>query len=361
MMPTPTYLHAVSGVVPPNAYRQQDLAADLAIWLGADHRQGLLIHTRYSVLPSLAGALVHPGAAGERWLPADTAWRNHTYRPAAAELLLALGRQIMAKLPQVPATSVTHLITASCTGFGNPGPELRLIQELGMSPNLARFHLGFMGCSAGVPALRLASAICQADPQARVLVLAVECCSLHLQLAADHDALLGAALFADGAGGGLVSSAPPAGDQEAWRLDGFANALLLVGQEAMDWRLGNTGFPLTLTDAIPELLATAGVAALRDLLPNAVAQPASFPLWAIHPGGPRILRRLSAVLGLSEAMLAPSWQVLQDYGNMSSATLFFVLQAAQAPGAPAYQGATLAMAFAPGLSLELAQMQLLRG
>jgi predicted naringenin-chalcone synthase len=298
----------------------------------------------------------------------STGTRNLVYTQHAADLYEEAGRGALEACPDLGPDDVTHVITVSCTGFFSPGPDYQLVRRLGLPATTKRTHIGFMGCYAALPALREAAAVCEADPSAVVLVVSVELCTLHVRLGNDQDTIVGASLFSDGAAAALVTSdgaaRGPAGQsgqpgRRGLRLDAFATVLTPVGEEAMAWNIGDNGFEMILGTYVPHIIDEHITSALEPLLgtePELAARPyAELEHWAIHPGGRSILDKVQARLGLTDEQLAPARNVLRDYGNMSSATVMFVLQ--QIMDGPGEAGERVcAMAFGPGLTVESALM-----
>jgi predicted naringenin-chalcone synthase len=239
---------------------------------------------------------------------------------------------------------VTHLILATCTGFAAPGLDHWLMRRFGLRPGVERSIVGFMGCQAAINALKLAWHISRSDAKARVLVVNLELCSLHLQRSAAMDQLLCFLLFADGCSAALVSR-----EETGLRMDGFHAGVVAHAADQITWRIADQGFDMTLSGMVPLTLARAlpdqAEAILGGMAPHEVA------LWAVHPGGRAILDAVSHGLDLPQGALATSREVLRDHGNMSSATVMFVLErmmrAGSEPGAPG-----VALAFGPGLSSE---------
>ncbi len=267
--------------------------------------------------------------AGDTLPPTST--RMALYAEAAPALACDAARDLAARLP---LDGVTHLVVASCTGFVAPGIDQLLAARLGLAPSVERTLVGFMGCYAAVAAVRLARHIVRSDPAARVLVVAVELSTLHLQDRTDAEALLAMLQFADGAAAALVS-ADPRGLELG---DTFARTLP-DSADLIRWTIGDTGFAMHLSGEVPQRISHA----LADL-----ADPA-IETWAIHPGGRSILDAAEAGLGLAPDALAASRAVLAECGNMSSATLLFVLARIMA-GSPVRRGR--ALAFGPGLACE---------
>jgi predicted naringenin-chalcone synthase len=253
---------------------------------------------------------------------------------------------------------VTHLITASCTGFGAPGFDVALARALALSPRVHRTHVGFMGCYAGFTTLKLADTICRAEPAALVLIVHVELCSLHVHFRADPNALIANSLFADGAAAALVGGdkhlalAPGQTAGGTWLTVLGSGAFLLPNGEAdMTWTLGDQGFDMALSPRVPHLLHKHLAPAFAALLDAVGARREEVRHWAIHPGGPAILDHAKAALGIDETAVALARALLAQYGNMSSATLWFLLdRIRRVPQA----GLVYACGFGPGLTLESA-------
>lgn len=246
------------------------------------------------------------------------------------------------------AQEVTHLVFTTCTGFFAPGPDLLLIAGLGLHADVSRTQVGFMGCYAGFNAMKLAAAFVAADPGAVVLVVAVELCSLHFQKRLQPEFLVANSLFADGAAA-AVFAAPGA------RSGGLADLAATHGHMApdsldqMSWRIGDTGFEMSLDRSVPGTIRTHAPAFVAELSACAGLAREDIRRWAPHPGGRRIISALSEALGLDEDATRSSRGVLADCGNMSSATIFFVLERELARGGT---GPLAALGFGPGLTME---------
>ncbi|MDQ0893894.1 type III polyketide synthase [Agromyces ramosus] len=328
------------------------------------------IETRYTVLEELSRD-AHPEVpvffdveSGELLLPGTKA-RNEIYAEEATKLYVGAGRAALEQCPGVEASDVTHVVTVSCTGFYAPGPDFMVARELGLPAGVQRYHLGFMGCYAAIPALRLAAQLCEADASAVVLVVSVELCTLHLRSSNDPDTIVASSLFADGAAAGIVTSRPPADGERTLDLDRFATRITPVGEGDMAWKIGDHGFEMVLSNAIPAIIDEHITGALEPLfehdaaLAEALATDGSSDAvehWAIHPGGRSILDKVESRLGLTEAQLVPARETLRDYGNMSSATVLFVLQNILESEAAGDGDRVAAMAFGPGLTVETALM-----
>ncbi len=242
-----------------------------------------------------------------------------------------------------PVAGITHLVTASCTGFAAPGLDHAICARLDLPEMVARTNVGFMGCQAAMVALRLARDAVRANPDARVLVVNLELCTLHLQVRPEIEQLLCFLLFGDGCSAALVSAEP-----EGARIDGFRCALMPEAREEITWRVGDDGFDMVLSGRVPAALAGALPRRLPAILGGAAA--ADVPLWAVHPGGRSVLDAVAESCRPPEGALDHSRRVLERHGNMSSPTVMFVLRDMLAERVPGRQG--VAMAFGPGLSAE---------
>ena len=264
-------------------------------------------------------------------------------------------RRALARCPGITPSDVTHVITATCTGFFNPGPDYFIVRDLNLRPSTQRYALGFMGCYAALPALRMAWQFCQADPAAVVLVVCIELCSLHLHVEDGLDALLANAIFADGVAAAIVSAKPPSDGRKSYRLEAFASALIPAAEKDMAWRIGNQGFEITLSTYVPDVIAAHIRSLIEPVLASNGLRVEDIGRWAIHPGGKAILDKVQNELRLTPAQVHASREVLRRYGNMSSATLLFVAkELIEEATADAGSARVCAIAFGPGLTVETA-------
>ena len=277
----------------------------------------------------------------------STGTRNDRYRELAPPLFVAAAQDAVQRAG-IEAASITHVVTVSCTGFTQPGPDLDIVRELGLRPTVFRQHIGFMGCCAAFPALRVADAFAASDPDAVVLVVCAELCTLHVRASDDPDQIVANSVFGDGAAAVVVTA-----DGPGLRMDEFATTVVPEGASEMAWNIGDEGFEMILSTAVPKLVGTTVAQAVGPLLPAGGA--AAIPVWAVHPGGRAILDRTQDALGLSDEAMGPSRAVLRDHGNMSSATVLFVLRQALDEGVD--DGTpVVALAFGPGLTVEAARL-----
>ncbi len=354
----PTYLHHIETVVPPYAYAQADIAQLMKHYLGESRKAEKLIarvyaqsgiEKRHSVIPNLSS---HDSFFFENntFRNPSTKVRNDLYTQEAKELFVCAAHRAIAHTPRVTEFDITHVITVSCTGFFAPGPDYYVVKELGLNAGVQRFHIGFMGCYAAFPALKMAHAFCEADKNAVVLVICLELCSLHLQAKEDVDSLISASVFADGGAAVILSAQPPELGAHALELGQFASALVSEGEKDMAWMIGDNGFDMVLSTYVPQILESNVGTGVEALLAEMGLSKEAIAHWAIHPGGRAILDKVASALELDETALTASRKVLQNYGNMSSSSVLFVLKELLNEAKP--DESIYAMAFGPGLTVE---------
>ncbi len=360
----PVCIHHISTEVPEFIYGQAFARDCMTGWSHVPRTKRMIsaihdrsgIETRHSAcgdfLPGREPELYKPGPDGIPISP-GTGDRNALYAKAARELAVKLARKTLDSAEGFTAQDITHVVFVSCTGFVNPGPDYHIIRELGLSNNVQRYTLGFMGCYAAFPGLRMAAQFCEADPNAVVLVMCLELCTLHLQIDERPDSLLANSLFADGAAAAIVSARKPVPGRPAFIVRDFHTTLIPSGERDMAWTIGNEGFNMVLSSYIPDIIGSNIKQMLGDALRAKGMALDDIQEWAVHPGGRAILDRVEESLGLSPDALNASREILRGYGNMSSATVLFVLKELL-ESADSERALTGAMAFGPGLTVETA-------
>jgi len=277
--------------------------------------------------------------------------RMHLYRQHALALSAQAICNALQHTPAVQLQDLTHLITVSCTGMYAPGLDIELVEHLQLSPCVQRTAVNFMGCYAAFNAIKLADAICKADPAAKVMLVCTEICTIHFQKHTEQDHLVSNALFGDGAAAVLMQGRPCR--ELSLELQSFHCDLAPAGKRDMAWHIGDTGFEMTLSSYVPDLIKK-GIRQLTDrLLQGLKITAEEIKLFAIHPGGRRILEVIEQELGIRPEHNRLAYQVLRDFGNMSSATVLFVLKELLESLTPNEQHEpVLSFAFGPGLTLE---------
>ena len=278
----------------------------------------------------------------------DTATRMKKFEACAPGLAAETAEKLLAGEDR---SRITHVLVTSCTGLSAPGIDLELIERCGLPSTAERTMVGFMGCYAAINALKLARHIVRSQPEARVLAVNLELCTLHLHETDDLEEILSFLLFADGCAAALVSADPVGVEMKSFRA-----ALVPGTRELIRWNIRQQGFDMVLSGAVPGAIRTALTNARDDILGGAN----DIELWAVHPGGRTVLDAVEQAFSLPPTALSASRSVLNDYGNMSSGTVMFVLdrimrQAGQNGGQNSGKNAGkngCAMSFGPGLSAE---------
>lgn len=321
------------------------------------------ISTRYSCIPD-----AHLPPASSRFAPGNdpaatptTAERMAIYERVSVEIGLRAARAAISdrgratgQTDAMTRAGITHLIVVSCTGFFAPGLDVALARELGLRADVQRTLIGFMGCAAAFNALRMADQIVGNNGAAQVLVVCIELCSLHLQAGTDRVNLTVGSLFADGAAACLVGR-PTSTDGDVLLINRFHTELTPDTEGDMAWRIGNHGFVMGLSPQIPRLLGQVAPGALATLLEGA-PRPS---FWAVHPGGRSIVDQIERTFDMTPDEIAPTRAILNDYGNMSSPTVLFVLQRVREQVRQQDDGMArdgVAMAFGPGLVTEMVHL-----
>ncbi len=375
---------SIGTAVPRYRIRQSEVAEFMARTLQMNERekQRLLalyrasgISYRYSVLPDYA---TDEAADSDKFFPENInlepfpsiSQRMEVYQEKALALSMAAVEDCLSQIHQFDKQLITHLITVSCTGMYAPGLDIELIHQLRLNHQVQRTAINFMGCYAAFNALKVADSIIRSDPEAQVLLVCTELCSIHFQTIKDEDNMLANALFGDGSAAALLSGSYYAG----LRLDveNFYCDLVPEGKKDMAWKIGDFGFEMRLSAYVPEIIKS-GITRLTANLMSKLAMPADddfevpsetgkADFYAIHPGGKRIIQSIEEVLNLEKDQNYFSYQVLKKYGNMSSPTILFVLKAMLANFTALDADKTvLALAFGPGLTLESMLLKIASG
>jgi len=312
------------------------------------YRQGG-IDTRYSVIPDYS----LPATEWEFYSPTENLEpfprlekRMEWYRQYAAPLSLAA---ITNCLQKIPGQTITHLITVSCTGMSAPGLDLELLEALGLPATTFRSSVNFMGCYAAIHALKIADAFCRADQNATVLIVCTELCTLHFQKEPTVDNMTSSMLFADGAAAMLVTGKE---EQEGLNIDHFYSMVSLKGKKDMAWELSSKGFLMTLSGYVADMIEEDFDGLVEGALQAADLQKEAITHWCIHPGGKRILEAVHKSLGFTNGQLQPCYDVLKEYGNMSSPTVLFVLEKMMDALDKKEKTTIFGAAFGPGLTME---------
>lgn len=356
----------VATALPPNQF-EQDAALAMAHDLCCrDERERRFASTLYKHSGVESRYFVLPPTEAYRWAPTPeqlasgavysgptTEQRMAYYQQYALPLACEAATKALQKA-ECPAGDITHVVTVSCTGFSAPGVDSGLIEQLALRRTTERVHVGYMGCHGAINALRVAHGLALSGEQARILVCATELCSLHYTFFWDTERMLGNALFADGAGAMVIGAA---GDREHegaarhWRVTATGSYLFHETAGAMTWNVGNHGFSMTISSQLPKLIRANLAGWLHAWLDRQGLTIADVRSWAVHPGGPKILDAVESAMGLTSQQTTVSREILAKCGNMSSATLLFILEALMQAGA---SPPCVLLGFGPGLVAEAA-------
>lgn len=265
---------------------------------------------------------------------------------------LALGASLEAiQNSNIQTSEIQHLITVSCTGFSAPGFDISLMKEIGLSNSVSRTHIGFMGCHGAFNGFRVAQALASASGinPSTVLLTAVELCSIHVAYGSEPSRIVANALFSDGASSALFSNERP--KKPAWQLKANGSYLFPDSEDLMGWEIGNHGFRMNLSPEIPKAIEAHLKVFISNWLSENHLSVSEIESWAVHPGGPKILDAVESSLHLKPNALDVSRGILANYGNMSSATILYIVDELIQKN---FQTPCVALGFGPGLHVEIA-------
>jgi predicted naringenin-chalcone synthase len=356
------YIHNIATVVPEQSYEQSFLRDRMKEYISDEEITQRIIHRIYSKSGiDKRHTVIHDFNAngdprfffqkdGSMNAP-STGQRNKLYAKKAKQLFVKTARDVLDQNPSVNNEDITHIITVSCTGFFAPEPGFEIIKQLDLSSSTQRFHLGFMGCFAAFPAMKMAKAFCASQPDANVLIVCLELCSIHLQASETTDQLISASVFADGAAGMIINSNKPA-NNASYELTKFSTSIANESEEDMAWTIGDTGFDMVLSTYVPDIIKSNIGESIQPLFDDYELTPQQINHWALHPGGRSILDKIQKSFSLEDEQLTSSRKILADFGNMSSATILFVLKHLLDQPMQHETERVLGTAFGPGLTIE---------
>jgi predicted naringenin-chalcone synthase len=301
------------------------------------------IETRQFAIPDFvdpASALVYR----DQRLP-SIGERMMAFPEAAIELAEQACRRALESAGLEPSR-ISHLVIATCTGVGAPDCDIELASRLGLPSSVERTQVVWMSCTGGFPALRVGQRALREEPACYSLVVCVEICSLHVRADGDSGSLLAHSLFADGASAVVLGSG--AGEEKAlaW-IGSHRSEMMIEGRELLSWSFGDHGFRAHIDGDLPAAIEGRVGDFVAKVLPGGRSEVAS---WCVHPGGAAILDAVERALELSPDSLSSSREVLRTRGNMSSATIFYVLEKELARLEPGQAGFLLG--FGTGLTME---------
>ena len=329
-----SYITALNTANPPFTISQEQSAVFSAHFMGKtkDEKRKIRIlqratgiKNRYTVLEDYTKKEsfdFYPNSENLEPFP-TTSERMKIYEGWAIKLGLEAAKPII----KGKEKEITHLITVSCTGMYAPGIDIELLENLGLNSSVQRTAINFMGCYASFNALKVADAFCKSSSNAKVLIVGVELCTIHYQKQSDEDNLLANSIFADGAAAVLVEATPRENTINLF-LKNFYCDLIPKGKRDMAWYIRDTGFEMRLSSYVADILGEEIEGILDKLTEGLEVDRNSDAIsqWAVHPGGKKILDTLAKKLSMSKSKLDAPFKIWEEYGNMSSVTVLFVLK-----------------------------------
>lgn len=364
-----SFILNIATALPPNRYDQNELSQ-----FYSNSTDDVAVKRKMKILTAKSGISTRYSVLKDYGESKD----NYTFFPKNKHLLptpsltqrmdifkkeaLLLSVNAIQNLPNFEQNKkqITHIITVTCTGLFAPGLDIELIQHFDLQPTTHRSSVNFMGCNAAIIALKQAHSICNSADNAQVLIVCTELCTLHFQNIYTDDYLLSNVLFGDGCAAVLVSS-KPSNDPFSinGQITGFDSFCIPDSRNEMAWQLSETGFIMNLTSYVADLIKNN----IKRMLGNMGLDTQAVDYWAIHPGGKKIVENFGLALQLLPTQLSESYDVLNNYGNMSSPTVLFVLEAIfdkinldKLDKTEKSTKKIFAAAFGPGLTVETMQL-----
>jgi len=357
-----SYITAIGTASPENKFSQETLADFMVRAMQLDYQGSRKLKTifkasgidfRHSVLKDYGqenNFTFYPNTENFEPFP-STGTRIRVFREEALALSVKAVDQALSNVPHVKRQDITHLIVVCCTGMYAPGLDIEIVKHTGLASTVQRTCVTFMGCYAAFNALKVADAFCKTDTGAKVLIVCTELCSLHFQKQATDDNLLANALFADGSAAVLMETQTKS--KIKLKPEVFHSDLLPNAEEDMAWTIGDVGFEMKLSTYVPDIIRSGIRNLTATLLGKTTKEISDIRYFAVHPGGKKILTAIEQELGLSREQNSPAYEVLRNFGNMSSPTVLFVLKEIfENLKAEDNNENILSFAFGPGLTLE---------
>ena len=279
----------------------------------------------------------------------DIAKRMNIYNSEAATLSVNTVSSCIAG--KIEKENITHLITVSCTGMSAPGLDLQIMELMGLPKHIVRTSVNFMGCYAAIHAMKIADAFCNSSKDANVVIVCTEFCTLHFQTEKTTDNLTSSLLFADGCAAMLMQGNDKG---KGLLIENFFSDVTFEGKDDMSWKISPTGFLMTLSGYVPGLIKADFEKLVKEALSKTGRTKDDITHWCVHPGGSKILEAISESMDLDKKALDYSYEILNDYGNMSSPTVLFVLKKIldEAEATDQKDAVVFGAAFGPGLTME---------
>jgi len=254
-----------------------------------------------------------------------------------------------------PSTDIGMLVFVTSTGFIAPGVDVAVVKQLGLSPAISRVVVNFMGCAAAMNGIRTATDYVRANPDKKALVVCIELCSVNAVFADDINDVIIHSLFGDGCGAVVIGASQSQHPLEHGSvvIRASFSRLLDDAEDGIVLGVNHNGITCELSENLPKYIYNGVDPAITEVLWENGLQKSDIALWAIHPGGPKIILESARSLGIPVAAAEPSWDVLARFGNMLSVSLIFVLQLMVEQAETTKDNSTgVAFSFAPGVAVE---------
>lgn len=337
--------------VPDRVYEQQEISEYLVQITGEQHRSKAVDR----IFQQSGVSKRHMVVDRDFFVDLPTTQTRNDYYMAAAVPLAQQALEQALKEATLTAADIDDLIVVSCTGFSIPGIDLHLAHRMSMRPDLRRSCVLGMGCYGSFPGLLRAVESVSTNPEKIAAVVPVELCSLHMQMELTTENIVATSLFSDGAGAVIISGKSYSDDLP--RIIDSATFCDYQTMDKMAFEVTDYGFQMRLSSYVPDVLAANVEDFVTGLLGPHGLWRGKIRFWGIHPGSKKIVNYIQERLQLLDEQVAFSHDVLNDYGNMSSATILFVLDQIQRCGSPEPGDYGVMMAFGPGLTMEAVLVQ----
>jgi predicted naringenin-chalcone synthase len=295
---------------------------DEEAWILEKIYKNSAIEKRYSVVPDILHPKKRFCSSTRELRSVGMSERNETYKKAAPPLAEKAAKQALQHWSR-PPSDITHVISVSCTGVISPGIEYYLARQLELDKSTSLLGINFMGCFGAFKALKVATKIAKDNPKNRILLVCTELCTLHFKPHGDIESIVVQSLFADGSAAIILGAEPNNKETPLFAITGDQSSFIHDTMEDMTWDAGDEGFDMTLTRRVPTLISEHIAHFTKQLAGHAM--PYSQYEWAIHPGGKSIVETIEKTMCLDRSQTQSSWNVLQQFGNLSSATILYVL------------------------------------
>jgi alpha-pyrone synthase len=263
--------------------------------------------------------------------------RMQLYAEHAVPLATKVARKAIAiasernrqKQPVNPAKiedEIGLIVFVTSTGFVAPGIDTKLIENLGLRRNIARIPVNFMGCAAAITGLRVACDHLRAYPHSKALVVCLELSSIGSTFEDNLNDIIIHSIFGDGCAAVVLGAEDPDNLRDRVVIRDNFSYLVEDAQDGIVLDIRDNGITCQLSPKLPGYIESGVAPIITSFLASHQLTQADIDLWAVHPGGTRIVEKVQLALALSDDRVADSWEILREYGNMLSCAVLFVLE-----------------------------------